>query len=75
MGITWTASLSAPGGIWTGTVVVITAEDYEGPLTNLVEVATEESAKGAFTETSTVASAHPIYLPLVVRDQAKAPEP
>jgi uncharacterized repeat protein (TIGR01451 family) len=69
VGITWTASLSAPGGIWMGTVVVITAEDYEGPLANRVEVTTEEGAKGGYTETSTVASERFIYLPLTVRDQ------
>jgi uncharacterized repeat protein (TIGR01451 family) len=67
VGITWTASLSAPGGIWTGTVTVITAEDYEGPLTNLVEVTTERGARGDYTEISTVASERLVYLPLIVR--------
>ena len=68
VGITWTASLSAPGGIWTGTVAVIAAEDYEGPLTNQVEVTTEEGARGDYTEVSTVASERLMYLPLIMRD-------
>jgi uncharacterized repeat protein (TIGR01451 family) len=73
VGITWTMVLSAPGGAWAETVAVTVAEGYVGPLANLVVVTTEEGAKGAYTETSTVASAPLIYLPLVVRDQAKGP--
>lgn len=68
VGITWTMVLSTPEGTWTETVAVTVAEGYMGPLANLVAVTTGEGARGAYTETSTVASAPPIYMPLVVRD-------
>ena len=48
---TWTATISAPGGIWTETIVVTVEAGYTGPLTNVVQVATEEGATGAYTHT------------------------
>jgi uncharacterized repeat protein (TIGR01451 family) len=67
MRIIWTAAITAPGGIWTETIVVTVAEDYEGPLTNLVEVTTEEGARGIYTETVAVVTESTIYLPLIAR--------
>jgi uncharacterized repeat protein (TIGR01451 family) len=64
--VTWTAVITAPGGIWMGTIIVTVKEDYVGPLTNLVEVTTTEGAAGEASVTS-VASRR-IYLPLVMRE-------
>ncbi|MEE8392506.1 MAG: right-handed parallel beta-helix repeat-containing protein [Anaerolineae bacterium] len=65
--IVWTPFIPAPGGVWTETVVVTVAEDYAGPLVNLVQVTTDEGATGTDTETSTVIK-YSIYLPLVLRN-------
>jgi uncharacterized repeat protein (TIGR01451 family) len=48
---TWTATIPAPGGIWTETIVVTAEASYAGPLTNVVQAATEEGAAGAYTHT------------------------
>ena len=50
---TWTA-LIPTSGIWTETVVVTVETGYAGPLTNVVEVTTEEGASGIYTVTSQV---------------------
>ncbi|HET90862.1 MAG TPA: DUF11 domain-containing protein, partial [Chloroflexi bacterium] len=47
----WTATLPAPDGVWTETVVVTVAEGYIGPLVNVVHVATAEGAADTFTHT------------------------
>jgi uncharacterized repeat protein (TIGR01451 family) len=47
--LTWTAEIPAPG-VWTETVVVTVALSYSGPLTNVVQVTTEEGATGIYTE-------------------------
>jgi uncharacterized repeat protein (TIGR01451 family) len=62
--VIWTAVITAPGGLWTGTILVTVDESQVGPLTNLVEVTTEEGATGEATVT---VSAYGIYLPLVMR--------
>jgi uncharacterized repeat protein (TIGR01451 family) len=64
--ITWTPTITAPGGVWMETVVVTVEMDYVGPLTNVVQVTTEEGAAG---EDSVTVSAiyRQIYLPLVLR--------
>jgi uncharacterized repeat protein (TIGR01451 family) len=48
---TWTATVPAPAGVWTETVVVTVDLDYSGPLVNVVEVTTEEGATGVYTHT------------------------
>jgi uncharacterized repeat protein (TIGR01451 family) len=47
--LTWTAEIPAPG-VWTETVVVTVALGYSGPLTNVVQVTTEEGATGVYAE-------------------------
>jgi len=47
----WTPGLLPPGKAWTGTVVVTVEPGYVGPLTNVVEVTSEEGVTGAFTHT------------------------
>ena len=65
VGIAWTALIPAPGGIWEEMIVVTVADDYDGPLTNLVEVTTEEGAMGSAIA---IANAYKVYLPLVLRN-------
>jgi parallel beta-helix repeat protein len=64
--VSWTDVVTAPGGLWMGTILVTVDESYEGPLTNLVEVTTEEGAAGEGSVT--VVASRRIYLPLVMRD-------
>jgi uncharacterized repeat protein (TIGR01451 family) len=62
--LVWTPVITAPGSVWSETVVVTVEWGYAGPLTNTVEVTTEEGAasKGHIT----VEADFPIYyLPLV----------
>jgi len=67
VGITWTAVITAPGDAWVETVVVTVEEGCEGPLTNMVEVTTEEGAAGT---TIVVTNSYKVYLPLVLRSYA-----
>jgi uncharacterized repeat protein (TIGR01451 family) len=62
--ITWTTLITAPDGVWTGTIVVTVDEGHDGPLTNRVQVTTEEGAAG---KTVSIVNAHKVYLPLVLR--------
>jgi uncharacterized repeat protein (TIGR01451 family) len=50
--LTWTPVVTAPGGVWSQTVVVTVEIGYAGPLTNSVQVSTAEGATGAYTTTS-----------------------
>jgi uncharacterized repeat protein (TIGR01451 family) len=63
--VTWTAVITAPGDVWMGTIVVTVEEGHDGPLTNLVEVTTEEGATG---EAVAIVNAYKVYLPLVMRN-------
>jgi len=63
--ITWTAFITAPGGVWRETVVVTPEAGYTGPLTNVVEVTTQEGAGGRHV--SVAWAMHAVYLPLVMR--------
>ena len=45
-GVTWTVDIAAPG-VWTQTVAVTVADGYEGPLTNVVRVTSEEGPMAA----------------------------
>jgi len=66
--LTWMPSPILPGGTWSETAVVTVEMGYLGPLTNVVHVATEEGASGAYTVTVTVhGPVSRIYLPLVLR--------
>jgi uncharacterized repeat protein (TIGR01451 family) len=49
--LTWTKTITAPGGVWEESVVITVETGYAGPLTNVVQVTTEEGATGVFTET------------------------
>jgi uncharacterized repeat protein (TIGR01451 family) len=64
LGITWTATVTAPSGAWVETVVVIVDEGSMGPLTNLMEVITKEGVTGSARVT---ANPYKVYLPVVVR--------
>jgi hypothetical protein len=64
--VVWTDVITAPGGLWMGTIVVTVDEGYAGPLTNLVEVTTEEGVTGG--DSVTVVASRRLYLPLVVRE-------
>jgi PKD repeat protein len=55
--LTWTPTITAPGGSWNAQVVVDVGMGYFGVLTNVVEVSTEEGVAGAFTVTSVVTEA------------------
>lgn len=50
--LTWTPTITAPGGIWTAQYVVTVDIGYAGPLTNVVQVTTAEGATGIYTVTS-----------------------
>ncbi len=63
----WTPTITALGTVWTKQVVVTVDADYEGPLTNMVLVTTDEGANG--TASATVcANVCRCYLPVVLKD-------
>jgi uncharacterized repeat protein (TIGR01451 family) len=62
MEITWTANITAPDGVWTEQTVVTVDEGYSGPLTNAVQVTTEEGGTGVYTEVSTAITQPPVTL-------------
>jgi hypothetical protein len=63
-GITWTATITAPRGVWKETIVVTVEEDCERPLVNVVEVTTAEGAAG---NTSIAVNLYKVYMPLLLR--------
>jgi uncharacterized repeat protein (TIGR01451 family) len=69
--LTWTPTIPAPGGVWAKAVVVTVEMGYTGPLTNVVEVKTQEGAT-ARAEASTTVICCPIYLPVVLRQYSHA---
>ncbi len=52
--LTWTPTITAPGGVWRETLALTAANDYSGPLTNVVHVNTVEGAHGAATVSVTI---------------------
>lgn len=64
--LTWTPVITAPGGVWMGTVVVTVETGYTGLLTNTVKVTSEEGATGTASVTVR-AILYRVYLPLVSR--------
>ncbi|MDY7079752.1 MAG: lamin tail domain-containing protein [Chloroflexota bacterium] len=67
LGVTWTVDIATPG-VWTQTVAVTVADGYKGPLTNVVQVVSDEGPRAAYTETSTAIILRPVYLPLILRN-------
>jgi uncharacterized repeat protein (TIGR01451 family) len=61
----WTPTITAPGGAWEHTFAVTVELGYTGPLTNLVEVTTDEGATG---RAIVIVNAYKIYLPCVMRN-------
>jgi uncharacterized repeat protein (TIGR01451 family) len=64
--LTWTGVSVAPGEVWEQAVVVTVAFGYEGALTNVVQVTTEEGAMG-YSEISSDVVKYSVYLPVVRR--------
>ena len=62
--LTWSPTITAPGGIWEHTMVVTVEAGYSGPLVNTVQVTTEESATGF---SAIVTNGYKVYLPSVIR--------
>jgi uncharacterized repeat protein (TIGR01451 family) len=62
---TWTATVPAFGGVWTGQVVITVAPEANGLLTNQVEVTSAEGASGQFTQTTRVG--HWYHFPVILR--------
>ncbi|UCC63942.1 MAG: right-handed parallel beta-helix repeat-containing protein [Anaerolineae bacterium] len=63
----WTTGAIAPDDTWTKQFVATVEMGYIGPLTNVVQVATDEGVTGVYTATSTSVRGYPFYLPLVLR--------
>ena len=49
--LTWTPTISQSGGVWNERFVVTVENDYAGPLTNVVQVDTEEGVTAVYTNT------------------------
>jgi uncharacterized repeat protein (TIGR01451 family) len=66
--LTWTPIITAPGGVWIVPLVVTVETGYTQPLTNVVQVTSDEGAAGVYTHT--VSGEKPglvIYLPVIMR--------
>ena len=70
--LTWTPTITAPGGLWVKQFVVTVQQDCSGTLLNEVRVTTLEGATGVDTAISTVEPEgyewYAIYLPMVLRN-------
>jgi hypothetical protein len=64
--LTWTPTITAPGGVWSQLVIVTVELGYTGTLTNNVQVTTIEGATGS-DNVAVQAHGYRIYLPLVLR--------
>ena len=62
--LVWTPTITAPGGVWEQTFNVTVADDYTGPLVNMLEVTTDEGVHGVFTH---LTNGNKIHLPLINR--------
>jgi hypothetical protein len=65
--LVWTPLIPAGGGVWAQPIVVTVEQGYAGSLTNLMEVTSQEGARGA--DHATVSVLDRIYLPLVLRNR------
>jgi hypothetical protein len=63
--ITWTATITAPGGIRTQAFVVTATADHSGSLSNSVHVSTEEGIERS--DSVAVDANWRAYLPLILR--------
>ena len=63
---TWRPVTVAPGAVHEQLLVVTVETGYMGPLTNVVEVTTDQGASGVFVETSW--AGYRVYLPLALRN-------
>jgi uncharacterized repeat protein (TIGR01451 family) len=52
--LTWTPTITGPGGVWMEQVVVTLSQGLTGPLTNVVQASGPGGASGAYTRTSTL---------------------
>jgi uncharacterized repeat protein (TIGR01451 family) len=52
--LTWTPTITGPGGVWSEQVVVTVTPGFTGPLSNVVQVTGPGGASGAYTRTSTL---------------------
>jgi uncharacterized repeat protein (TIGR01451 family) len=50
--LTWTPTITAPGGVWVEQVVVTVPLDHTGPLTNILRVSGPAGASAVYTQTS-----------------------
>jgi uncharacterized repeat protein (TIGR01451 family) len=71
--LTWTSTITAPGGVWAQQIAVAVDMGYTGPLTNTVQVTTEEGAIGMSSMVVNV-TGYSIYLPLVLGGQLESQE-
>ena len=65
--LTWTPVITAPGGVWSQTVIVTVEMGYAGPLTNVVQVTTAGGATGIYTATSQARKEGKTFLPVILR--------
>ena len=65
--LSWTATIPAPGGVWSQTVVVTVEMGYVGPLTNTVQIATPEGIADTSVITVDVKGCL-IYLPVILNN-------
>lgn len=67
--MTWTAMIPAPRGVWSETVAVRAERAFEGSLTNIVEIVTQEGVEARRVTVSTVVPPRSrAFLPLLLRD-------
>lgn len=67
--LAWSAVITAPGGIWTTTIVVTTPLSFTGVLTNVVTVTSTVGVTGAATTTVTVDEVGWLnFIPLIGRN-------
>jgi uncharacterized repeat protein (TIGR01451 family) len=63
--LTWSPTITAPGGIWERTVVVTVEVGYTGALVNRVLVTTQEGASG---EAVSIVNGSKVFLPIAIKD-------
>ncbi len=69
--LTWSPTLTAPGGVWIQQVVITVEEGYVGPLVNAIQVSSEEGARGIYTHTLNMGRGY--YLPVIFKEGAGNP--
>ena len=63
--LTWTPTITTPGGVWAHTFVVTVEASYTGALINTVQVTTHEGVAGAALA---ITNGTKVYLPIAMRD-------